>query len=161
MDFVLHELAISPQMFFQLLMKAKDTLRGHDQRDLRDGIHRVLRALEEAGLIEFGKPLPGHYLLKTPRITTAQPLLDDTVSMPILSKDQRAILLALREPGLYSRDALATAVDPKRIGVDQSRITRAVNGAGGLKAMGLVTHSRRTGYSLTEKGRQIAAQLSS
>ena len=98
-------------------------------------------------------------------------LLHKPADQPIdlhFTPDQQEILAALLQPGDHSRNGLATAIDTtdEGAGVEESRITRAMNGLPGKKHLGLIfrgfiTHGKASGYALTPLGRQIALKLSS
>lgn len=82
---------------------------------------------------------------------------DDHV--PPLSSDQFEILKIMMEPDHYSRKKLALLMDPDGDGVNEERVRDAMNDEEGLKALGLVKHSRKTGYRLTAEGKKIASLL--
>jgi hypothetical protein len=159
LDHVLRELAIGPRLFYQLFCSARSAFPGHDPRDLRNGLNRVLDNLKKKGHLRADDPLPGHYALVHGNVGVESPRAE--LRAPPLTRDQRACLLALRKTGNQSRSELAGALGDENGSVDETRITDAMNGPAGLKKLGLVTHTRKTGYVLTDFGRRLADQLSS
>jgi hypothetical protein len=161
-ELVLRELSLSPKPLHLLLRALRRHCPFEDRGELRDALNSVLLELAGAAAIGPHDDLRDHFVLvKHPGSSKTASSRTKALPIPELDRDQMAILRVLLQPGYYDRSTLASAIDPRQIGVDESRITRAVSGQKGLKSLGLVSHARRTGYRLTAQGRDIADRLSS
>lgn len=165
-EFVLQELGRGPLTFYLLCSRVGKHFSGHTAREVRDGLNRVLKDLISEDSIRYNDPLPKHYRLIPVSASAGAVPAETDGALPPLTKDQRLLLIILLKEKHHDRNSLALdldrALDPNDAtpsGVNEDRITDAMNGSDGLKAKELATHQRKHGYRLTPAGRAVAQAI--